>query len=575
MAIEISFFVLLMVASLVALIAKRAHLPYTVTLVVAGLGLGAIAPHTEWLDLERVHLTPELLFNVFLPMLLFEAAFHLSWTKFRQNLRAILLLAVPGVLVAVVLGGLLAYWLEPIAGATLPLMTAFLFASILAATDPVSVVALFKELGVPARLAVVMEGESLLNDAVGVVAFTVVSAMLGLGHHDEPVTTMWIARFLLWEIVVGVAVGAGVGLLVSWATTLIEDHLIEIMLTTVAAFGSYLVATALHASPVLAVVAAGMACGNVGARYGMTPSNRIAVESFWEYAVFVANGFVFLLVGKEIDLGRMFTHVPEIILAWVALTVSRGAVIFGVERLLVRSAERIPIRWAAVLTWGGLRGSLSMVLALSIPLAFASRELLVDLTFGVVLLSILVQGTTMVPVLRWADALEGGSEHLAEYQRLRTALRSTRESLTHLDGLRAQDGIQEATYEVLRAKLAGRQAELTERLRQLGAESSELREHEVKKVQAELLDVQRKVIREAMDAGALSEDAMHALMDELIAGAEQAEVAEAAPRPESDATDEPADATASDAAASDDDTGSGPDDADEPSASEPDAPKKS
>lgn len=511
---EITLFVLLMTASAVALLARRLRLPYTVTLVVTGLALGTLPHDVAWLDLDAVRLTPELLFSVFLPILLFEAAFHLSWPKFRENLRAILLLAVPGVIVAIALGGLFAYWLEPLAGAAVPLMVAFLFASMLAATDPVSVIALFKELGVPKRLAVVMEGESLLNDAVGVVAFTVVLALLGFGHAGEPVTPTWVARFLLWEIAVGIGVGAGVGLLVSWATTLVEDHLIEIMLTTVAAFGSYLVATALHASPVLAVVAAGMACGNVGARFGMTPTNRIAVESFWEYAVFVANGYVFLLLGKEIDLFRMLGHAVPIVIAWVCLTVARAIVIVVVERSLALSAEKIPPRWSAVLVWGGLRGSLSMVLALSLPATFEHRDLLLDLTFGVVLLSILLQGPTMSIVLRWAGAIAGGTEH-AEYVKLRTALGAVRSALRRLDELRGRGEVHERTYDTLRSELGGREAQLEEGLAQLDSSALHAQAEELRRVSHELFDLERKAIQDAAARGALGDDVVRALLDEL------------------------------------------------------------
>lgn len=514
MAVEITLFVLLMTASGVALLARRLRLPYTVTLVVTGLALGTLRPSLPWLDLDAVRLTPALLFNVFLPILLFEAAFHLSWPKFRANLRSILLLALPGVVAAIALGGLFAYWLEPLADVAVPLMVAFLFASMLAATDPVSVIALFKELGVPKRLAVIMEGESLLNDAVGVVAFTVLSAMLGIGHAHEPVTPMWIARFLLWEIVVGVGVGAGVGLAVSWATTLIDDHLVEIMLTTVAAFGSYLLATAAHASPVLAVVAAGMACGNVGARFGMTPTNRIAVESFWEYAVFVANGYVFLLLGKEIDLFRMLGHAVPIVIAWVSLTASRGIVIVLVERALSRSAERIPPRWAAVLTWGGLRGSLSMVLALSLATDYEHRDLLLDLTFGVVLLSILAQGPTMTAVLRWAGALAGGSEH-ATYVKLRTSLRGVRDALRRLDELKSLGEIHERTYDTLRGRFGGREAQLEEALSQLDASAVDAQAAELRRVRHELVDVERKAVQSAAERGALDDAATRELLDEL------------------------------------------------------------
>lgn len=514
MATEISFFVLLMVASAVAMLAKRLRLPYTVTLVVAGLGLGMLPPHTAWLDLDSVRLTPELLFNVFLPVLLFEAAFHLSWPKFRENLTAILLLALPGVVAAVLLCGSFAFWLEPLANASLPLMVSLLFAAMLAATDPVSVIALFKELGVPKRLAVIMEGESLLNDAVGVVAFIVLGAMLGLGHTDEAVTPMWVARFLSWEITVGIGVGVGIGLLVSWATTLVEDHLIEIMLTTIAAFGSYLIASALHASPILAVVAAGMACGNVGARYGMTPTNRIAVESFWEYAVFVANGYVFLLLGKEIDIFRMLGHGAEILIAWACLVAARAAVVFSVEQVLARTREKLPARWSTVFVWGGLRGSLSMVLALSLPATFAYRELLVDITFGVVLLSILLQGTTMAPLLRWAGAVGGGGEHV-EYQRLRVAMRAVRAALAHLDTQLAGGFIHAETHELLRAPLGKREAALEEQLDNLDDDAISAREAEVQRVAKELLDVERRAIREATDLGLVPDDAARGLLDEL------------------------------------------------------------
>jgi CPA1 family monovalent cation:H+ antiporter len=406
MATEITLFVLLVASSVVALIAKRTNLPYTVTLVVAGIGLGAIAPHVAAIDLDRVALTPEVLFHVFLPILLFEASFHLGWGKLRANALAILLLAIPGVVLSVIVGGFLAYGLESLAGTPIPLAVAFLLSAILAATDPVSVVALFKELGVPERLALIVEGESLLNDAVGVVAFTVCATILGISPDAEPVSGGWLLEFLFWEIGIGLLVGVGVGLLVSWATTLVDDHLIEIMLTTVAAFGSYLAATFLHASPILAVVAAGVTCGNVAGRYGMTAENRIAVESFWEYCVFAANGFVFLLLGKEVELDRLLGHSVAIVCAWLALTLARVVVVFVVERVLSRTREKLPPRWSAVLSWGGLRGALSMVLALGISSQLAERQLVVDLTFGVVLLTILVQGPTMTPVLRWANAIE-------------------------------------------------------------------------------------------------------------------------------------------------------------------------
>ncbi|MFO0683384.1 MAG: sodium:proton antiporter [Sandaracinus sp.] len=404
MTTETSLFALLVVAALVAVLARRLRLPYTVLLVTAGIGLAALADAALLPSLDAVRLTPTLVFHVLLPVLVFEASFHISWLRFRESVRAILLLALPGVVLAVVTGGALTYLLESLLGTAIPLTVAVLISAILAATDPVSVVALFKELGVPERLGTIVEGESLLNDAIGVVAFTVCAGMLGLGPAGEAPTGGELALHLCWEIGIGVVAGIAVGLFVSWATTLVDDHLVEIMLTTVAAFGSYLAAEALGASPILAVVASGMTCGNVAARIGMTPENRIAVESFWEYCVFAANGFVFLLLGKEVHLARLLEHVAAIVAAWVALALARALVVLVVDRVLWRTRERLPRRWPAVLVWGGLRGALSMVLALGIPDALPERELVVDITFGVVVLSILVQGMTMTPVLRWATA---------------------------------------------------------------------------------------------------------------------------------------------------------------------------
>jgi len=509
-----TLFALLIVASVVAMLARRLHLPYTVTLVMAGLGLGAVEGNIEWLDLDAVRLTPDLLFDLFLPALLFEAAFHLSWPKFRQNLKAILLMAVPGVVLAIAIAGALAFYLEPLADAPIPLMVSFLFVAMCAATDPVSVIALFKELGVPKKLAVLMEGESLLNDGVAVVAFIVLGAMLGLGdHHGTEVTAWWVARFLLWEIVVGIAVGAGVGLAVSYLTTLVSDHLVEIMLTTIAAFGSYLFADTIHASPVLAVVAAGMATGNVGARYGLTPTNKIAVESFWEYAVFAANSMVFLLLGKEIDLPRMFGHWLAILVAWTVLMVARGAVVAGVARTLAWTGDRLPKRWSAILFWGGLRGSLSMVLALSLPTEFAQRDLLIDLTFGVVLVSILVQGLTMSPVLRWAGAIAGGAHH-GDYLRLRGRLRATREALHALDESLSKGEIHQATFDRLRASLSGREAELEQSLESL-ADTAE--EAELQQTAERLLEVERRAIQDLEKKGAIDEHTARALLEEITA----------------------------------------------------------
>ena len=256
------------------------------------------------------------------------------------------------------------------------------------------------------------------------------------------------------------------------------------------------------------------ACGNVGARYGMTPTNRIAVESFWEYAVFVANGFVFILLGKEIDLSRMFGHAGPILAAWVALTASRFIVIRIVELVLRRSEERLPPRWWAVLVWGGLRGSLSMVLALSIPADYVHRPLLIDLTFGVVLLSILVQGLSLVPVLSWAGVV-GGANPNDDYLKQRTALRAVREALRRLDEEHAIGAMNARTFELMHERLLSREVSLETALAAAEAGGGSADDDEIKRVEKQLNDVERQIIRRAMESQRLPDQAGKALLEEI------------------------------------------------------------
>ena len=199
----------------------------------------------------------------------------------------------------------------------------------------------------------------------------------------------------------GLAIGVLVGLGISQVIRQIDDPMIEITLTTVAAYGSFLAAEQFGFSGVIATVAAGMLCGNYAARTGMSPSTRIAVETFWEYIAFALNSIVFLLVGLHVHVRELANSWQLVIVAYGAVTLARAGVVFAVLALeRSRRREAWPTSWGAVITWGGMRGSLSMVLALALPPALPYRDLLITVTFGVVLLSILLQGLTMGPLLR-------------------------------------------------------------------------------------------------------------------------------------------------------------------------------
>jgi CPA1 family monovalent cation:H+ antiporter len=361
---------------------------------------------------------------------LFEAAFHIEFREFWRNRLAIASLAVPGVAAAVALTSVI---LTPVVN-TLHLeqhftwQYALVFGALIAATDPIAVVAAFRSLGVPQRLSVLLDGESLLNDGTAIVFFMLsLSLVNGAG-----VTTGQLATDFLKIVGFGGLIGAAIGLAASQMIKQIDDAMIEITLTTIAAYGSFVTAEHFHYSGVIAVVVAGVICGNYGARTGMTPSTRVAVETFWEYVAFALNSIVFLLIGLEVHLDALFGSWQVILVAYLVVTASRGLVIFAVSGLLRKTREKIPWPWSVALTWGGLRGGLPMVLVLSLAKDFPHRDLLVTMTFGVVMISILLNGMTVPPLLRRLGIVKG-RVHREAYEFARGKLQAASAALEELN----------------------------------------------------------------------------------------------------------------------------------------------
>jgi CPA1 family monovalent cation:H+ antiporter len=387
------FIVLLCIATAVAIASGRLRIPYTIALVITGLALGA-------LNIAALpHLSKELLFALFLPGLLFEASYHLHYRELRASALTIGILAVPGVIVAVALtAALVTAGSGAIPGmAPVPWQAALVFGGVIAATDPVAVTALFRQVAAPRQLEVLVESESLLNDGTSIVVLSLILAYLG-----GTTTTPWSLSLDFLRTTIG---GGLAGLLMGWGAThiirRIDDPSIEITVTTIAAYGSFVVAERLHVSGVIATVAAGVYCGNAGRVNAMSEVTRQAVDSFWAWVAFILNSAVFLLLGAEVPLGVLARAWPVIALATIAVLVARAAVVYGTTALLSRTAERIPLAWSAVMTWGGLRGALSMVLALALPDSLDHRALTVTLTAGVVVASLVGQGLSMRPLLRW------------------------------------------------------------------------------------------------------------------------------------------------------------------------------
>ncbi len=383
--VTINLGLILLIASVVAMISRRMRLPYSVGLVAAGILL-ARAP-----IVSGIFMSPEGIFTILLPPLIFEAALQIHWPPFRRDLPIILALAFAGVAIAAALVAAGMHFLVGWSwtGATL-------FGVLIAATDPVSVIAAFKEMKVEARLSLLVEAESLLNDGAAAVGFAVLLAVAG-GSNLDPIS---ISALLLWKALGGFIVGGGLagGLLLLAGRA--DDHLVEITLTTIAAYGAFLIAERFRTSGVLASLTAGMVVGNIGWRGYISQSGRSHVLAFWQYAVFLANSIVFILIGlhEAAQGSRLLTQTTVIAIALVLL--GRVAAIYPLSAMFRRSSLAVDIRYQHILVWGGLRGALGLVLALALPGSLLERDEIIVATFAVVAFSIFVQGLTMPPLIR-------------------------------------------------------------------------------------------------------------------------------------------------------------------------------
>jgi CPA1 family monovalent cation:H+ antiporter len=373
--------VLLLVACLIAMLTRRLGLPYIVGLVAAGF-LIALLPESPNLPLSR-----ELIFNVLLPPLVFEAALQLDWRRFRDELPLTLTLAFAGVAVATVVVAAGMHWLVGWSW-----IGAALFGALIAATDPVSVIAAFREMDCLPRVSMVVEAESLLNDGVAAVAFAVLSAV-AVGASPSAAN---IAPAFLWTlgggIVIGVAVSAAILLIVGRT----DDPLVEITLTTIAAYASFLIAERFHASGIISALAAGLMTGSIGPARVFSTHGRDRVRWAWEFFAFLANSIVFILIGMNVASQPIHRLGSAAAVAAILLVLAgRALSIYPLSALFIASRWRLRPAFQHTLFWGGLRGALALALALAVPVQVPERNAIILTAFVVVAFSILVQGLTM------------------------------------------------------------------------------------------------------------------------------------------------------------------------------------
>src|SRR5215470_8788106 len=353
-------------AALLAMLAWRVRIPYAVALVLGSL----LVEETHLVSLPQ--LQPSVLLFVFLPPLLFDAAFRLDDRELRALARPVLILALPGTLAtAAIVGGVLMLALQ------MPPAVALLFGSIVAATDPIAVVSVFRGLNAPTRLSVIAEGESLINDGVAITLYTAFLGMATAGNTDLLGASVLFAR----EVVGGVAIGAVLAIVFSRLSATIDDHLIEMTLSTALAYGSYLAAQALETSGALACVAAGLIHGSYSREVGMTERTRRLLDDLWEYFGFVANALVFMLVGFSSSLATLYAQLGPVLVSILAVLGSRAIVVLGPPLLYSRAKLAMTGAERGVLVWGGLRGALTITLALALPTSLPQRPLLIAMAF--------------------------------------------------------------------------------------------------------------------------------------------------------------------------------------------------
>jgi CPA1 family monovalent cation:H+ antiporter len=342
------------------------------------------------------HLSKDLIFSVFLPPLVFEAALFISWREFKRDLPVVALLATLGVLLAAAVTAVgMHYALHWDWG------SAVVFGVLIAATDPVSVIATFREAKVHGRLRLLIEAESLLNDGTAAVAFVTVLGVLA-GDHQDFVS---IAGALLVTIIGGALIGGVVAFGFMLLAGRTPDYLVEITFTTLAAYGSFFLAEHFHMSGVLAALTAGLVVGNVRSSALITDTGRHALEPFWEYVAFIANSLIFLLIGAQ-EAQQHFNGLwLPVLVAIVLVTFGRAAAIYPVCAVFSHSRLRVDSRDQHVLFWGGLRGALALALALALPQDLPHHDAIITLTFAVVAFSVFAQGLTITPLLRWLRLL--------------------------------------------------------------------------------------------------------------------------------------------------------------------------
>jgi len=517
----------LILALLVAIAIRWVKLPYTIALVIVGLTVGWLGEYWMPEEIELTGLlTAETIFFLLLPPLLFEGASAMQIQKLKQNWRPIALLAIPGVLINTAIIGIICWklvWADTEHG----LLYGLLLGSILAATDPVSVLALVKTLGAPKRLSVLIEGESLFNDGTAVVLFnillvTTLAVLSGVDVSLMAIVTAGLGEFLV-VVFVGAVAGLLCGLLANWLLHQSEDHLVEIAITLALAFGAFLLAETLHGSGVISVVVAGLLVGNHGVKEGMTATARIGMHHFWEVLSFLVNSVLFLLIGYELQAVFAWdAHVFKLAAVGIGAALVARLAVFPLTNIAnIRNPNPVSNRWQVAMWWGGLRGSIPIALLLLIshvvnhPPEFeymgemitAGQITVFDdmliIAFSVVLFSLVVQGLTMRTLMQRLGISGAPAEAEVRYELALAEVIGSRAALRRLSVLNTQGLISDGDHSTLSEPYRVRVREGESKIKDLSV-SSIVHSTRVEHARRDLISAQIEALIDAERSGTIS-----------------------------------------------------------------------
>lgn len=509
---------LVMLAAGITAIAKKVKQPYPIALVIVGAIIGLI--NIPVLEPLKTFITEGEIFNfviitLFLPALLGEAALKLPFSHLAENKKPIIALAFGGTFLSFLVIGLSTHFLLDF---TIPV--AFVFAALMSATDPVSVLSIFKSVGVKKQLATVIEGESLFNDGLAVVLFNI-SAFYLLTYIDMGWSGAVSGMFEFVKVVLGGLMIGGIGgYIFSRLFKYFDDYPLEIIFSIILFYGSFLLAENIHVSGVIAVVTSALTLGNYGYKIGMSPTTKLNINSFWDVTALLANSLVFLMVGLEItriDIGEKWGLIG---IALVIVLVARSLAVY----ISLSFVKNFPAQWKHVLNWGGLKGSLSIALVLSLPRDFAGREDILILAFSVVLFSLVFQGLTIKPLIAFLG-VKSGDSNVKGYEALVASIHQHQAAIDEIHRIKNQLFMTAPVYEDLLSEYERKMESEQKELEKLFENDTSLKDDQLETLRKHALYAQHEQLsrleKEEIISGDIAEKLKASITDQLVKNEEK------------------------------------------------------